>query len=248
MSEDNGGFGRRRLQPELPLPTSAGYGMSPLVKQIGGVAVGVALVVALAGANMYVKQQVGKSLDRNFVESATAGNPAAAIEQVGGGDEVLQSVHRTCSRRAAQASLTEGQTRATGMAMSLEAGESELVRAAAYVACLAAEQPKRFCQKAQRQHLAEAVRQYLKLYGQTREEWQLRTGSPGGALAGAAGQAGMTGLPSAQVDPQLVENLRALARKGLIAAGDFGGFAGFGTPRELTAAFKGVEASKGACG
>lgn len=254
MSDDNGGFGRRGMQPTQgapqPSPASAGHGMSPLVKQIGGIALGVALAFAFGGANMYFMKQMGKSLDRNFVESARVGNPAAAIEQVGGGDELLQRVHRICTRRAAEARLTAAQTRAVDLSLHLEAGESELVRAAAYVACLAAEQPKRFCQKPQRQHLAEAVRQYLKLYGQMREEWQLQTGSPVAPAAAAfrPGQFAVTDIPSAQVDPQLVENLRALAANGFIAAGDFGGFAGFGTPREVTEALKGVEAGNGACG
>jgi hypothetical protein len=137
------------------------------------------------------------------------------------------------------------------MSMRFQAGESELIRAAAYVACLAAEQPKRFCQKPQRQHLAEAVRQYLKLYSQMREEWQLQTGSPRGALTRMASrpdQDAMINLPSARIDPQLVENLRALAKNGFIVASDFGGFAGFGTPREVTAALEGVETVNGACG
>ncbi|HEV7879929.1 hypothetical protein [Bradyrhizobium sp.] len=224
--------------------------MSPLVKQIGGIALGVALAFALAGANMYFMKQMGKSLDRNFVENAAAGNPAATIEQVGGDDDLLQSVHRICTRRAAQAKLTEAQTRAVDLSFHLEAGESELIRAAAYVACFAAEQPKRFCQKPQRQHLAEAVRQYLKLYNQMREEWQLQTGSRVAPTAAAIrpGQFAVTDIPSARVDPQLVENLRALATNGFIAASDFGGFAAFGTPREVTDALKGVEARNGTCG
>ncbi|HEV7877913.1 hypothetical protein, partial [Bradyrhizobium sp.] len=72
---------------------------------------------------MYFKKQMGKSLDRDFVESAAAGNPAAAIEQVGGGDDLLQSVHRVCTRRAAEAKLTEAETRAADLSMHLEAGE-----------------------------------------------------------------------------------------------------------------------------
>jgi hypothetical protein len=255
MSEDNGGFGRRGTQPmqDAPrlIPAPAEPGMSPLVKQIGGIALGVALAFALGGANTYFMKQAGKSLDRNFVETATPGNPAAAIEQVGGGDELLQSVHRICTRRAAQAKLTEAQTRAIDGTMQLYAGENQLVHAAAYVACLAAEQPKRFCRKPQRQHLAEAVRQYLKLVGQMREAWQFEMVSPRVAIAGPASRAGqfaVPDLPSARFDPQLAENLRALATSGFIAAGDFGGFAGFGTPREVTEALKGVEAKNGACG
>jgi hypothetical protein len=129
--------------------------------------------------------------------------------------------------------------------MQLYAGEDKLVHAAAYAACLAAEQPTRFCQKLQRQHLAEAVRQYLKLVGQLREAWQFERASPRVPIAG---QAAAPDLPSARFDPQLAENLRALAAGGLIAAGDFGGFAGFGAPREVAEALKGVQAKNGACG
>jgi hypothetical protein len=249
MSEPNGGFGRRGRRPARgvpqPIPVSSGGGMSPLVKQIGGLALGVALAFALGGGSTYFMKQAGKSLDRNFVERATPGNPATVIEQVDGGDETLQSLHRICTRRAAQARLTEAQTRATDESMQLHAGENELVRAAAYVACLAAEQPKRFCQKPPRQHLAEAVRQYLKLVAQMREAWQFEVAYPRVPIAG---QAAAPDLPSARFDPQLAENLRTLAANGYIAAGDFGGFAGFGTPHEVTEALKDVVAKNGACG
>ncbi|MEA2940944.1 MAG: hypothetical protein QOD09_1473 [Bradyrhizobium sp.] len=252
MRQQNGGFGRRGTQPTgqtpRPVSDSADGRMSPLVKQIGGIALGVALVLALGGANAYFMKRIGKSLDRNFIETTTPGNPATAIEQVGGGDELLQSVHRICIRRATEVGLTEAQTRATELSMHIYAGENELVRAAAYVACLAAERPKRFCQGPQRQHLAEAMRQYLKLYRQMREEWQLQTGSPNVGAALRPGPYAVIDIPSARVDPQLAENLRALATSGFITASDFGGFAGFGTAREITEALKGVEAKNGACG
>jgi hypothetical protein len=257
MSEQNAGFGRRGLPPvrealRQPKPPSRGGSMSPLVKQIGGIAIGVAIVFALSASNRYFMKQAGKSLGRNFVEQATPGNPAATIDRVGGGDETLRHVHRICTGRADEAKLTPAQIRVTDEYMQMYGGENRLVHAAAYVACLATEQPKRFCQDTQRQHLAEAMRQYLKLRHQVREAWQYETRLPSVPVAGATGfrpgQLSPPNMPSSQVDPSLVQSLRTLAANGFISADDFGGFFGFGTPPEITEALKDVVAKQGACG
>jgi hypothetical protein len=42
--------------------------------------------------------------------------------------------------------------------------------------------------------------------------------------------------------------LRSLAAGGYVAAGDFGGFAGTGVPRELTEALRDLERKNKACG
>jgi len=222
MSQQDGGFGRRGRQPageaSRPAPVSSGGGMSPLVKQVGGVALGVALAFAMGGAGVYFMKQAGKSLDRSFVERANAGNPAAAIERAGD-DALLKRVHRVCTDRAAEANLTEAQKRATDASDSLYIVELRVVHAAAYVACLTKEQPQRFCQKPQRDHLFEVVRQYFKLVVQAREEWQLQMGGPAATIA--TNQLAAIGMPSARMDPQLQDGLIALDTNGYIPAGDF---------------------------
>jgi hypothetical protein len=241
-----------RDPPELP---AADGGRPPLLKHLGGWTLGVAIAFAVGGVGVYLMKQVGKSLDRQFVEQAAPGNPAKAIEQVGGDDVLLQSVNRTCTNRSAEATLTQAQLRATGSVMSLYSGEAELARAGAYVACLTAERPERLCRPPQRQHLAEATRQYFKLYRQMQEEWEIQFGGPlGGPMAiirhAAVGakQRAILNLPSTRVDPEFLANLRKLAGNGYVTARDFGGFAGFGAPLSIVEALKDVEVKKASCG
>jgi hypothetical protein len=53
--------------------------MSPLVKQIGGMALGAALILALAGVSAYSKKQMGKELDRQFSEQKFGISPPPDI-------------------------------------------------------------------------------------------------------------------------------------------------------------------------
>jgi len=238
MSQQNGGFGRRGMQPapeaSRPVSVSSGGGIPRLVKQIGGMALGFALVFAVGYVSDYSMKQAGKSLDRSFVERANPGNPAAAIEQAGD-DVLLKRVHRVCTDRAATAELTDAQKRAT-FTDSLYIVEYRLARAGAYVACLTKEQPQRFCQAPQRQHLFEAVRQYFKLVVQAREEWQLQIGSPAAAITEKPidfNQRAASGMPSSRMDPQFVEGLVALDTNGYIPASDFARLVPNGLPGTL---------------
>lgn len=250
MSGSNTTFGRRG--PDTPAGPPR-RGIPILFKQIGGIAVGAAIVVALAGGHSYFMKQAGKALDQKFVAGAAAGNPQGAIGTIAGKDAVLQGIHQTCTRRAALAEVTSEQLDATPT-HSVAGGELQLASSGAYVACLAQEQPKRFCDKSQRQHLVQAMREYLKLLRQTREEWQIQTGGPAGRAFGltnapaSAGQPARVELPSDRLDPQLVKGLRSLVADGLITGGDFGGFAGIGVPGEVAEALKDVQAKKAACG
>jgi len=235
--------------------------MSPLVKQIGGMALGVALAFVIGSAGVYSMKQAGKSLGRDFVERANAGNPAAAIEQTGD-DALLKRVHRVCTERSADANVTETQKRATDVSDSLYIVEYRLVRAAAYVACLTKEQPQRFCQAPHRQHLFEAIRQYFKLVIQAREEWQLQMGSPAAAITEKPidfNQLVASGMPSSRMDPQLVEGLVALDTSGYIPATDLvrlmpnrmpGAFGNAlsGMPQPPRAGTTNVQTRKAACG
>jgi hypothetical protein len=99
MSGQNGEFGRRQLETQAVRPTarparSAGGGMSPLVKQIGGVALGVAIVLALAGASAYSKRQMGKELDRQWGEQKFGISPPPDIRIRD--EEAMRSAIQTC--------------------------------------------------------------------------------------------------------------------------------------------------------
>ena len=246
---DSNGFGRRGLPsavnvPGLKPPDSKP--LSPLIKQVGGLALGAAVAFAIAGAGTYSMKQFGKSLDRNFVEKANPGDPKLAIERTGARDALLQQIHLSCTSQAATAELTDAQRRTADATTSLLSGEIQLNRAAAYVNCLTTEQPKRFCQKPQRQHLAEALRQYLKLFGQVREEWMLQGRAPAAALVGAnvqPDQLAALGMPSARLDTRLAKNLAALETQGLFSSQEFTGLDAFGSARG-----KKAEAGRGTCG
>src|SRR5207244_6399032 len=71
MTQPNGGFGRRGIQPAqeasrpVSAPSGGGGGIPRLVKQIGGMALGFALVFAVGYISDRMMKQAGKSLDRN---------------------------------------------------------------------------------------------------------------------------------------------------------------------------------------
>lgn len=257
MSQHDGGFGRRGMQPAgrapRPVVASSGGGMSPLVKQVGGLALGVALAFAIGGAGVYLMKQMGKSVDRNFVAQMNAGNPAAVIEQFGD-DATLKRVDRVCSDRAAKADLTEAQRRATDASDSLYIVEVRLARAAAYVACLTREEPQRFCHKPQRDHLFEAVRQYFKQVVKAREEWQLQMGNPAMAVRSTdVIQVAPAALPSTRMDQQLQDGLVALDADGYIPPGEFARLmmpagAPRGMPPPPVIRSTGTQAKRAACG
>jgi hypothetical protein len=99
MSEHNNEFGRRRpttqpVRPAAKRAPSGGGGMSPLVKQIGGIALGVALVLALAGVSTYSKKQMGKELDRQWGERMTSRGPPPDIRIRD--NEAMRSDIQTC--------------------------------------------------------------------------------------------------------------------------------------------------------
>lgn len=255
MAREGDGSGRRGGEHPIRGQSNAAIeagGVPRLVRQIGGLALGVAVAFTLGGGSVYFMKQAGKSLDQKFSEQLARRGPALAIEQAGD-DEAMQSVNRICSKRAAEAELTDAQERATGAFVTLQAGELELAGAAAYVKCLSAERTERLCEAPHRRHLAGAVRQYLKLFDEMRVAWRIAIDGPHvGAMAIMANAGGGLGdrasMPSSKVDPDLMANLRQLAAAGLVTISDFGSFAGFGAPRAVTEALRGVEPRKRPCG
>jgi hypothetical protein len=99
MSGQNDEFGRRGLDTRSARPVTrparpAGSGMSPLVKQIGGMALGAALVLALAGISAYSKKQMGKALDQQFSEQKAGISPQPEIQIRD--EQAMRSAIQTC--------------------------------------------------------------------------------------------------------------------------------------------------------
>jgi hypothetical protein len=69
--------------------------MPPLVKQIGGVAVGAAVVLALGALSAHSKRQAGKALDQHFSHQTTriAPQPEIPIRD----EREMRSAIQTCS-------------------------------------------------------------------------------------------------------------------------------------------------------
>lgn len=250
-------FGRRGgprvYASEHPASPEPKPPVSPRLKQIGGIALGVVIAFAIGAVFVGVMKQAGRGLGDRFLENAAAGSPQGAINRVAGGDAALQVIRDVCKSKAKAVDLNVAQKRATDGYMQLLSGESELASAAAYVECLAKSQPARFCQKPDKAHLAEAVRQYFKLMMQVREEWALQLGGPGLQKAALMGtpyrqdQRAALGLPSALTSPSMLAALRGLVGEGYMSVNDFGTFAGFGVPRDVSDAMRGVESKKAAC-
>lgn len=100
MSGQNGEFGKRGQNKEstrtIARPArTAGGGMSPLVKQIGGMALGVAVVLALAAFSAHSKRQMGKALDEHFSQQMTriAPQPELPIAD----ERAARSAIQTCT-------------------------------------------------------------------------------------------------------------------------------------------------------
>src|SRR5688500_19051595 len=69
------GFGRRAAART----GAGGEPMPPLFKQIGGIAIGVVIALAIGATFVTVMKQAGRMLDQKFVENATSGAPDEAI-------------------------------------------------------------------------------------------------------------------------------------------------------------------------
>ncbi len=131
-------------------------------------------------------------------------NDGTAVDDIyvpiGAKDVFLDQVNKTCKSRGDAA------------------GASPVRKTSAYVACLAAENPKRLCQAAHRTHFIAAMRSYYRTQAQSRET-TIRT------------------------DPQVAEALKMvimnghIPRRDIIAAG----------PSDLEAALRGVEAKRNGC-
>lgn len=99
MSGYNGEFGKRYPAAEparsIAKPTaSAGRGMSPLVKQLCGIALGAVLALVLVGINTYTKKQVGKELDQHFSKQMTGISPSPEIQIRD--EQAMRSAIQTC--------------------------------------------------------------------------------------------------------------------------------------------------------
>lgn len=131
-------------------------------------------------------------------------NDSTAVDDIyvpiGAKDVFLDQVNKTCKSHGDAA------------------GASPVRKTSAYVACLAADNPKRLCQATHRTHFIAAMRSYYRTQAQSRET-TIRT------------------------DPQVAEALKMvimnghIPRRDIIAAG----------PNDLEAALRGVEAKRNGC-
>jgi hypothetical protein len=131
-------------------------------------------------------------------------NGGAAVEDIyvapAAKDVLLDQANKTCKARGDAA------------------GASPVRKTSTYVACLAAENPKRLCQATHRTHFIAAMRSYYRAQAQSRET-TIRT------------------------EPQVAEALKAvivnghIPRRDIIAAG----------PSDLETALRGVEAKRSGC-
>ena len=101
MSGQNGEFGKRRQETEpartiaRPARPLGRRGMPPLVKQIGGIALGVALVLAFAGFSAHSKRQMGKALDQHFSQQKAGIAPQPELQILD--EREMRSAIQTCA-------------------------------------------------------------------------------------------------------------------------------------------------------
>jgi hypothetical protein len=168
-----------------------GSKLRKMVFLIGAAALMIGLYVRTMGSEQDLDQFLKK-------------NDGTAVDDIyapsGAKDVFLDQVNKTCKSRGDAA------------------GASPVQKTSAYVACLAAESPKRLCQAIHRTHFTAAMRNYYRTQAQSRET-TIRT------------------------DPQVAEALKMvivnghIPRRDIIAAG----------PSDLEAALRGAEAKRNGC-
>jgi hypothetical protein len=244
-------FGRRR--PDAPAGVKiddSDFSVAALVK---GVFFGVGVILCIGIGYFAVMRGFGFMLDRHWQENVGYPGIEDAYERSSAPYNVrLEQAHNDCESRSDAVHLPLAQARAVEMWDGIAQGEAALARAAYYVDCLAARQPARFCDKAHRDHLVAAVRDYFRLKAKVREEWALTRANPMGVanqlgyMPGRDVQGFKIAMPSEQTDPNIVAGLRSLIANGYITRSDLDGFLG-GLPGDLEKALKGAEAKRKSC-
>jgi len=162
------------------------------------------MVFWIGGAALLIGIYVGTTGSGQGLSQYWKQNGGAVADEIyvpiGAKDVFLDQANKTCSSRGDAA------------------GGGPVRKAASYVACLAAENPKRLCQATHRTHFIAAMRNYYRMQAQSRET-TIRT------------------------DPQVAAALKAvitnghIPRRDIIAAG----------PSDLEAALRGAEPTRSGC-
>lgn len=266
--EANKEFGRRQLPDRNPARPSdaasspstvaavaavlAAFLAAPLIRQIGGILVGVAIVVLLVFAYVGMMKGFGRALDQQWSQNAI-GYPGVedAYNRRNDHDSLLQQIHNNCKSRSDLVRLPRGHDRALDGFDGLYAGEWSIARAAYYLACLTAEQPERLCRPAHRSHLIAALKDYYRLIARVREERLLAASGPFAAermslMRAPQDDGSPMRLPSARTDQRVVEGLRRLVTEGYLTTRDLA--AVLESSSDLAPALAGVEPKRKGCG
>jgi hypothetical protein len=260
--DDQRAFGRRGRSPSKPAaPIEAGFMLrgattivrSPLGKQLLGVLGGIAILFLLQAAYVASMKGFGRALDRHWAENAGYPGIEDAYRRGSQQDERLEQAHNHCKARSDFVTLDSSQRNALEGFDGLYSGETGLARAAAYLSCLIAYEPPRFCAPAHRAQLAAVLNDYYKLMRQVREERYLAASDPFAVKKSllinpprGGSPPAMVPPPSAQSDPRVLDGIRRLVTNGYLARRDLAGTFG-GLPGDLDVALRGVEPLRNGC-
>src|SRR5262245_44841222 len=239
---DNKTFGRRGLaRPGSPPPVAepgndsnpagpASILRSPLVKQLGGILIGVGILIGLQAVYVVSMKGFGRALDQHWRDNFGYPGLEDAYLRTDRGDHALDEAHNHCKARADFVQLGRAERTALEGFDGLYSGESALAKASQYLSCLTTQSPSRFCQASHRSHLVAALTDYYRLMSKVREERYLaatntfavekgmlihpRGGNPvGGSVA----------PPSGQTDSRIIDGLSGLITDGYLSHRDLNG-------------------------
>jgi hypothetical protein len=239
---DNKTFGRRGLARPVSQPPAAEPGndsnpsgrasflRSPLIKQLGGILIGVGILIGLQAVYFVSMKGFGRALDQHWRDNFGYPGLEDAYLATKHRDNALEQAHNHCKARTDFVQLGRAERNALEGFDGLYSGESALAKASPYVSCLTTQSPSRFCQPPHRTHLVAALTDYYRLISKVREERYLAATSPfavekamlihpgGGSPRGATGSP-----PSGQTDPRIVDGLRGLITDGYLSHRDLDG-------------------------
>ena len=209
-----------------------------LVRQIGGFAAGVGILLGVQFFNGLVMKQAGHDLARQFENAG----PRAATQAL---PADLQASSAMSCMKEAQKSPGPSFWEKHGASESAAMSEAELAKSAAYLRCLAVNDLGATCEPAARQRMVAGIALYLDLMRETREERQM-TESGLGYVMTREPNVTMSRRPSDGFDPQLAASLAAMAARGRISTSDFG-FLGIFAPAAVRDAIGNVTVTKKDC-
>jgi hypothetical protein len=247
------GFGRRPpmtredLKAIQQAPAGGGGASFTLPVPVRGLLLGFGVVGLLFAVYVVAMKGFGRALDRHWSESVGYPGVEDAFKRTAGTDKLLEEVHNDCKSRSDFVGRNRPKTRAD----VLSADEIILGRAVAYLTCLAAAQPSRFCQAAHRGHLFAAVKDYYRLKGKMREERVLSHQGPFAAQRDMLIGPTRETLPTtAQMmlasDPRVIDAFKALVAGGYLTSRDLVIAAG-GWPNDLDLALREVKPTRKGC-